>query len=414
MAQITAIINPGSISWWFLSLSPLLFYDRIEIDPNEIEDVLNQGDRSSFHERTARMLELILNNPEEEILYRNNQLPPRGQSMKLNQRAQTITDRLIHEASDYSLSHSSLVKASELKKALRVAYRCWIRYNRVKLSILQKDEPLYNILKKDQIPQSLVSLQKIEETHAKRIPELLDRDNQLRIVLQELVRNALLIMDLGKDSSTRVYDGLVDQFLPTIELVERLRVFHELPEKTSQILNFSLLTELYSVRLSKIRSNSLEKSNVTMGFNRALRERKRLSALRIKIAEFDAFIDGLDLKPDRALKAIFVLVKDLNTTLKHIDAVGTWAMWGTGAYLLGEILSSLSPRAKLILKTVLLNPITVKATKEFIQNYYITLSGLSLKSSSCISIIRDYTAIQQCSKLERIYKVRPNVFKFWV
>jgi len=314
----------------------------------------------------------------------------------------------------YSLGHSSLIKAGELKKALKTAYQHWIRYNRLKASILQKDEPLHNLLTKEQIPKSLENIQKIEKTNANGIPNLLKKNNQLRTVLQELVRNSLLIMDLAKDSTKRVYDGLIDEFLPTIELVERVRVFQDLPEATPEALNFSLLTELYIFRLRKIQSSSAERLNVTEAFKRALKERKRLSGLRLKIAEFDALISERDLKPDQALKNTFALIKDINSRVKRIDAVGTWAMWGTGAYLLGEILSTLSPSVRLLLETVLLNPLTVKATKEFVQNYYITLSGLSPKSSSRISIIRDYIAIYSYSQLGKIYKVRPNIFKFWV
>jgi hypothetical protein len=394
MAQRTVIINPGSARWWLLSLSTVLYYDRIEIDPKGIEDVLNQSDLSSFHERAARMLELILNNPDEKILHKNNQLPTRGRTRELTEKSQEITHRLIREASNYSLRHPSLIKPGELKKALKTAYRQWIRYNRLKASILRKDEPLYNLLIREKIPQSLATLQKIDETHANRIPELLDKDNQLKTVLQELVRNALLIMDLAKDSTKRVYDSLVDEFLPIIELVERVRISRELREATPEVLNFSPLAELYSFRLSKIKSSSIERLNVIEAFKRALKERKRLSDLRLKIAEFDLLINERDLKPDQALKSVFALIKDINSTVKRIDAVGTWAMWGVNAYVLGEILSSLSPSVHLLLKTILLNPLTVKATKEFVQNYYIALSGLSPKSSSYISIIRDHIAVQ--------------------
>ncbi len=415
MVQRNVIVNPGSASWWLLSLSPLLYYDQIEIDPNAIKDILDQGNRSSFHERTACMLNLILNNPNEKILYVNNSLPPRGQTKELKQESQKIANWLIREANNCSLRYPSLIKDSELKKALRTAYRYWIRYNNMKVSILQKDEPLQVLLIKEQIPQSLASLKKIEKTDAKKIPELLESDNQLRIVLQELIRNALLIMDLGKNSTKRVYDGLVDEFLPTIELVERVRIFHELPKATSKMFNFSLLTELYRFELNKIKSYPNNKRlNATEALKRAFQERARLKSLRLKIAEFDTLIAERNLKPDRAMKDLFALIKDINSTIKRIDSIGTWAMWGTGAYLLVEVLSSLSPSAQLLLKSVLLNPLTVKATKEFMQNYYISLSGLSPKSSSYISIIRDYIAIHPSSESGQIYKSRPNIFKFWV
>lgn len=414
MAQRTVIINPGSTSWWLQSLSPVLYYDRIDIDPKGIEDILKHGDRSSYHERAARMIELILNNSDEEILRKNNHLPARGQTRQLKQKSQEITDRLIREANNYSMRQLSLIKPGELKKALRTAYRHWIRHNRLKIGVLQKDEPLHDLLIKVQVPQSLASLEKIEETHVGRIPQLLEKDNQLKRVLRELVRNALLIMDLGKDSTKRVYDGLFDEFLPTIELVERIRVFRDLPHTTPEPLNFSLLMELYSFRLSKVRASSMERINVTEAFRRAFKERKRLRDFRLKIAEFDALIIERNLKPDQALKSMFTLIKDINRTVKHIDTMGTWAMWGTGAYLLGEMVSSLSASAHLLLKTILLNPLTVKATKEFVQNYYMALSGLNPKSSSYISIIRDHVAARPYSRLGRIYKVRPNVFEFWV
>jgi len=413
MPERTLIINPGSTSWWLLSLSPVLFYDRIEIDPKEIKDVLDQGGRSSYDERAARMLELILRNPEEKILYENNKLPPRGQTKALNQQSQRIASLIIQEAAQYSPKNPSLAKPGELKKALRDAYRYWIRFNRLKAGILQKGESLHDLLIKDQIPQSLESLQKIEKTHARKIPGLLEEDKQLSTVLQELVRNALLITDLGKESIKRVYDGLIDEFLPTIELVERVRVFRDLPEKTREALNINLLTELYNFRLRKIKSRSKERLDLTEAFYRALKERKKLQALRLRITEFDTLIFERDLKPDQALKTVFTLVKDINKTVKRIDSIGTWAMWGTGAYLLGEIMSSLSPSAQLLLKSAMLNPLTVKATKEFVKNYYTALSGLSPKSSSYISIIRDYVAVQPYSQTG-IYKGKPNVFKFWV
>jgi hypothetical protein len=421
MAQRIAIINPGSARWWLLSLSPVLFYDRIEIDPKGIEDVLNQGDLSSFHERAARTLELILKNSDEKILYENNQLPQRGKTEELKEKSEEITDRLISEASNYSLEdHPTLIKPDELKEALKTAYQQWISYNQLKASILQKNEPLSNLLGK-KIQQSEATLKKINETPANRIPELLDKDNQLKTVLRELVRNALLIMDLAKDSTKRVYDSLVDEFLPTIELVERVRIFRELPEATHEELNFILLTQLYNFSLSKIKSSSIERPDVIEAFMRALKERKRLSDLRSKIAEFDVLINVLvneqNLKPDQALRSISALIKDINITIKRIDAAGTWAVWGVGTYVLGEILSSSSPIVRLLLQTILLNPLTVETIKKFVQNYYIALSGLSPKSSSYISIIKDHIAFQLYSheRHERkIYNVRPNIFEFWV
>ncbi len=393
---------------------PLLYYDQILIDSHEIDDILDHGDRSSFHEKTAHMLDLLLRNPTEQILYKKNKIPPRGQGIEIETKANNITQLLINETAGYSSHQPTLIKPVELKLALVIAYKEWIRYNRQKSYLLTDNEPLGILLKKDQIPKSITNLLKIRQTPTNDIINLLEKDIQLKKVLKELVRNALLIMDLEKDTTIRVYDYLIEEFLPTIELIERIRVFRDMPDASHKILNFSLLTEFYNFKLNKIKTKPRIRLNAAEAFIRILSERKRLSSLRHKMSEFESLINERDPKPTNIMKDLYALIKDINKKVNRIDTIGTWTMWGTGAIIFTEMVTSLSPVSIFILKTLLLNPVTVKITKEFLKDYYVALSGLNPKTSSYISIIKDQIGIRSHSELKGIYNVRPNIFKFWI
>jgi len=414
----TVTIVPGSSSWWLVTLSPLLFYDTIRVCSADLDAVLQEGSQSSFHDRVAMTLDALLNSEEHSIIVQDKQLPAFGRSPELYDEAKRLAAEIISYSGEYTPSRPTLISPAHLKKSMRVAYTTWIEYNMQKFNSLHKTESFANVLRTSQIPQSQNNLRRIIHTPPNRFPDLLEKDLSLRKVFEELVRNAILITSLAKDPHSRAYDTLIEEFVPTIELVERVKVFCELPDYQQESQDFTLLSKFYDFRIKKVTRTSKEIPNAIEAVRLALKGRHQFSVLRKKIAELDTVIQQRSSDSAPFFEEIASMISDINRALRRIDEVGGWGIWlsaASSAYFFAEMIASSSPELHLLLKSLVFNPYTTKRVKEALQNFTLVRGGLKPNWSGRISLIRDFATPRLSASLASLYqKIPVQAFKFWV
>lgn len=137
-----AVVVPGSSSWWLLTLSPLLYFDKVRISSHDLSEIETQREKSSYNFRCARILELIKTHAEESLFVVDSQLPRHGRSGVVTDTARRMAFDLVQQAEAWRPSQPTIVRPSEIKNVLTRAYAEWIRYNKRKTRTLRAEEGL--------------------------------------------------------------------------------------------------------------------------------------------------------------------------------------------------------------------------------------------------------------------------------
>jgi hypothetical protein len=251
-----AFVNPGSSSWWLLSLAPVLYFDRVRVSKEDLDSVIQQADNSAYHHSVAQVLGRLLAETGHELIVSDHGLPPRGRDPAIEARARVLTTEMIEAAESWSPTRPTLVRPGELKIAMTAAYRRWLEYNRAKARLLPSQDPLRTEIVGHQIPVSTQNLDCVSRTHARLLPELLGRNTSLRVVLENLVRNAILLTTMADGPDERAYDTLAAEFLPTVNLVERLRLFGSGRPRLAESARSDLLFRVHNINLARIASTA--------------------------------------------------------------------------------------------------------------------------------------------------------------
>jgi len=102
MPQHCAVINSGYSSWWLLTLSPLIYYDRLRVYSPDLTSIHEQEGKSYFNSTTNCVLRALERYVDEEIIIRDDRMPPRGRGHRIEQDSKAIADALLHHASEWS------------------------------------------------------------------------------------------------------------------------------------------------------------------------------------------------------------------------------------------------------------------------------------------------------------------------
>jgi hypothetical protein len=413
MAIRQAVINPGSSSWWLLSLTPFLYFEKVRASSADLQSVLEQEGKSAYHDAAAQVLAALQRHTGKDILSSDSSLPSRGRSREILDQARQTSKELVLHAARWSPSTPTLARPSELKTVMVNAYREWIRYNRKKAALLPHGDPLREELATKQIPRWSSILQRLTATTPRCIPELLENDQDLFQVLADVVRNAILLTSIAEKRHEKTFDSLAREFLPAVELVERIRIFGNAALSDGPA-RFDLLVRLHELRVQNIARNTtnlIQKPDSIV--IQALRERDRFSVLRKRLAELDEIITSMKAPEEQWLKEAISLAKETHKEVSRIDRLGNAFMWLSGAYVLSEWLTGVDPLISKVIKSVLVNPITSKAIRDTFIDIHLAHKKFGPGATSAMAAVRDYIAVRPIIEAQSNRR-RAATYEFWV
>jgi hypothetical protein len=411
-----AIIVPGSSSWWLLTLTPVIYFDRVRVPAADIADVRRQESDSFYHWSVSKVLQALEKyGEEEEVLLLDPGIPGGGRGPVITREARRLANALLLQAANYNPWKPTVVRPSELKTVMTHAYREWIIYNKNKANALPPRDPLRKELAQKQIPRWQEVLARLRTSPSRQMPELLQKDPELNTVFTDVVRNAYLLTTTGGSAGQRAYDALAQEFLPAVKLLERYRVFCELPDRLPELLRLDLLVQVYDLRMERAAraasGRPVDPHSLTVA---AFRERKRFALLRKRLSEIDSLLCEHSEKEAVLLREIIKLARDLHKQVQFIDFTGQAFLWAAGSYGLREILSLIDPGLPPIIAPLIANPWTTKPAREALKNLYLSAKGLGQGAGPAFSAMRDYvnTVTLTSSKGPRLFG--SGVFRFWV
>lgn len=56
MGDRLAVINPGSSTWWLLTLTPIIYFDRIRVAAGDLESIHKQESCSYYNFSVSKVL----------------------------------------------------------------------------------------------------------------------------------------------------------------------------------------------------------------------------------------------------------------------------------------------------------------------------------------------------------------------
>lgn len=380
-----AVIVPGSSKWWLLTLSPIIYFDRVRVSADDLVEIHNQSGQSAYHEAVSGVLRAIEKHADEEIFVVDESLPQKGESPHIASEVTRLSNALLDMADAYSSWHPTVVRPGEIKQVLIHACREWRRYNRQKAYSLPRTDPLRIELLERQIPASLDREATYRSVPAARFPEFLRKNPRFLLIFQNIIRNAWLLSSISGSQHERVYDVLAREFLPAVSLTERYRVFVELPEAQPDIHNLETLVSFYNFRMRRLAEASSGKRPPAHEVLRtALSERKRFAGLRKRLAEIDVFVKEHFIPEEKMIREVLALARDLHAQIQRIDRVGKYCIWASGAYVLREMLSTADPIVSRIVGSILVNPLTTEMARDTVKDLY--LAGRGVRGLSLIHI----------------------------
>lgn len=409
-----AVVNPGSSSWWLLSLAPVLYFEKVRVSSADLESIHTQDGRSAYHMVVARTLSVLQRETGQDIIVPDHTLPARGKDRNILKEARELAAAMVAAADAWTPRKPSGVRPVELKRSLTTAYREWIRYNRNKVALLPGSDPLRDDLLGSQIPRSIAVLSTIVGTRATGIPDLVSSDPALRTVFENIVRNALLLISIADRGEERAFDVLAPEFIPTIELVERMRLLGAVPATSDMEVPFDVLVRLHNVRVASAARNAtnLIHKPDSIVFQ-ALRERERFASLRKRLSELDETVRSLQSPEVRWLKEVISLAKATHEEVERLDKLGTAFMWLSGAYFLSELLAGVDPSVGRAIRIALVNPITSKAVRDTLKNLHLARKGFGPGATAALAVIRDYVAVARLGDA-RLSSGKSGGYEFWV
>lgn len=394
-------------------MTPILYYDRIRIGKADIDGIVDQSENSTFHDFVATAYQTLRTELGNDVLIIDRGMPVKGRSESLSTEVKSTSNIIIEAAGAWSPSSRTLVRPGEVKGVLIMAYREWIRYNRRKVSLLPENDPLRAELLEKQIPRWSGVLRDVKATKAAEISETLLKSKDLRQVFDDIIRNALLLSTTPKPDE-RVFDSLVEEFLPALELVERVRLWQAIQDHENESMRYDLILKLHQIRLSKLASLASNRPDQPRSVVlQAIRERSRFAILRKRLSELDEAIKSLNADEFSWLTESLKLTKEVKKEIDRVEKAGTAFMWLSGAYFLAEVLSGVDPSVGKAVRMLLVNPITTKKVKDIMKNLYLADKGFGQGAPAAIAVTRDYLAMQRISQSSR--RARPAVkYEFWI
>lgn len=406
-----AVVNPGSSKSWLLSLTPLLYFDRIHVSELDLRQVAESEEISAYNYLIARILQSLQSETGPEILVPHKSIIQNHRRPTIASEAEKVSDDIINTAATWTRAQPTLVRPGELKALLWNAYGEWVRYNKHKVRYSPPDDPLATELAKKQIPRWVSTRTRIRSTPARKIPDLLVTDRELRRIFTEVVRSSVQIVRLFDSNGRRVIDTLMPEFLPTVEIIERLQRFGG-NSGQGEPARFDHLVNLHQLRMAGLASRTSEEIvRPRSAILHAIRERKRFAALRKRLAELDEQLQEVSVSETKWLRTIASAAKEIHLEVKRLNMLATAFMWVSGAYCFAEVAAGMDPLAAQLVKLAVFNPLATGEIKNACLNLAMARRGLGSGTWAAIGVTRDYIALRRSGI--QYPRFKKSEYKFW-
>jgi hypothetical protein len=330
-------LTPEHSSWWLLSPGVTIYYDKLKICKSDFDKMLKAGGQSSYHDQIALHLDAFKSRddfPEIEIID-DSELPL---AKDYFQRADILKNILFKRAADNS---DPTLIPKDLVKLTIDAFHHWIEYNKGKVRYLSKGEAYSNMLGSDLIPnweQRLRSLYSIYRSPDEEILNLFSENPDAISTFKRLLASSSRCIDLI-DSGKQIYDPMLVEYLPTIQLIEGRRVTKNLIDKKGDVSGFF---EAFNIQMTKykeilpININLNEVGKNITDYNKIRSNLKRLDSTISSIQHSDLLHSLSDIKNE-----IGAIVHE-NQNLSRNIGYGFWVsglIWTVASFLGGPDLS---------------------------------------------------------------------------
>ncbi len=214
----TTLLSPDHSSWWLLSPDLTLFFDRVVVLRSDYDQTLAEAGRSTYHSRAATHLQSLLSEAPCELEVVDS-VPGLIDPARRSNVESSILEQFVAAARD---EENPVLEPADVIQLTADAYADWIRYDERKASFLRADEPHRSELeaKLADWRAHLSGLRVDAFDPGDPIGSLLaDRTNAY--VLKNLLYSAWQAIQLV-DELHFVHDPMLTEYLPVIDLLERL------------------------------------------------------------------------------------------------------------------------------------------------------------------------------------------------
>jgi hypothetical protein len=239
-------LAPEHSKWWLLSPGMTLYYDKINILSADFDKAQQESGQSSYHDQLAGHLDAFTRRedyPEISVVSDFSI----GSEESLLDEAQSVFEDLTSRAS--SDDDPTLIP-DDLIQLTADAFRHWIDYNKGKVRFLRKDEAYRKLLGSELIPaweSRLLNLQRhLEAPAEERLGRFLGDADALSTFKRLLTSSCRCIRLV--DSGKQIYDPMLVEYLPAIQLIESRRISEKINTDDG---NISPMFEAFRIKMSR-------------------------------------------------------------------------------------------------------------------------------------------------------------------
>lgn len=289
---------------------------------SDYNDTLQQGDKSSYHHQIANHLDAFTNRddyPEILVLPDNSVLSEIGNETEVSRLKEDFISRAA-SPEDPTITPSDLVQLTH------DAFQHWIDYNKGKARFLRKDEPYRHLLGAELIPsweQRLQALKNILSGPEKEQLEKFTSDSKSMSTFTRLLASSCRCIDLV-DSGKQIYDPMLVEYMPAIQLIEGHRVSQDLATIEGDI---SPMFEAYRIRMARYGEIVPTKLNLS-DVGKAIKDFKSVRSSLNRLDETIKSISDSDLSS--SLADIRSEIQSIIKTADNASKATSYSFWMSG------------------------------------------------------------------------------------
>lgn len=311
----TVYLPSDHSSWWLLSPGITLYFDEICIAQKDHQKLIERAGDSSYHEQLALHYERFTTSGATEIRI--------VEDTAVQSNAVDIGAPLANELLQTAKDNPDFIDPQHLIVLARNSFLNWIQYNERKLQYLREDERMYSLMV-EEIASWNGRLDRFNELLELPQTEAFGQfceDRALLSTFSRLVTSATRCIELT-DKGLRIYDPMLDSYMPMIELLER---YISAPATSNG--NALNVLDAYAFRMSRYG----EVVPVHLGMDGFLRTIDQYAGVRRKLEKVDDAFESLQshdlrLAFNSAKKDISPLVREAELA----SLVTEYAFWGVG------------------------------------------------------------------------------------
>lgn len=308
-------LTPDHSSWWLLSPGITLYFDELCIAQKDHQKLIERAGDSSYHEQLALHYERFKASGATQIRIIDD--------TEVKSNAIDIGASLARELIQTASDNPEFIDPLHLIALARNSFVNWIQYNERKLQYLREDERMHGLMNEELASwrNRLDRFNLLLDQHSAEVLSQFVDDKELLSTFSRLVTSATRCIELT-DKGLRIYDPMLDSYMPMIELLER---FMSAPTTGSCNVMDSL--DAYSFRMARYG----ETVPVHLGMDGFLRTIDQYADVRRKLERVDEAFESLQ---SHDLRMAFLSVKqEISPLVREAQSASRateYAFWGVG------------------------------------------------------------------------------------